>query len=1531
MEAEEIMTTRIKLRRDTAAAWLAANPILSAGEPGLETDTGKIKYGDGVTHWADLAHNGGDSLSSETAVTVQTGDNTRWINRLRREDNDGINNYTGVFVTNVYHDSQGNIISTAAVDLDNDGMAVFKYSPSGAVIWKYSIAGYGNDQDPQAGMAIDSNDDIWVTVYPNDPAIGLIKLSGETGEVLFTQIFYENDDGVASTSIAINSDNDLILTGQVGGFWSDSVLHLAKIIGTGNNIGNVVWTKRIDPEGSWAQGVSVAVDYLDNIIVTGTFNNQDDVDKMVVIKFDTDGACDWQEYIELNPEDDSSGSSVAVDDVGNIYVTGAMLVKNNNVDIGPSNDFKSNAIMIVSLTSNGDVRWSRRVGPGPCSWVGTGIAVGEDGDLYLVASTVVYTKNPDNNNNIGYFDPSIVLARYNKLNGKVVWQKYWNNPNSQDVPAGSSDNSGPTFDNNYAWAGHSISVYKDKVAIGGSTRMGPSDFDGVWSSIDNFNQGFVAQFDTDASEFEEDGYKLETSRVPGKLETGVTAVPADLTFNDSNVYSDGTFGPIGVLPANISVRKNASKANIWTFERNGDLNTPADTNIKLNQSQQGYGMMYGYWENNESNIYYQAVVRDEEGCVYTAGSTNYDLETPYVTKLSPTGEKIWEYEIKCAEGANFYIEWSGNEYSVANINQNGSYYKVGDRITIGGEEFGGDYRNNLILNVDSIYDWDGPGLGGVASVSIVSGVAPDGNSDGDYSDYYGDGEGAVTGIAIDPKTKNIVVCQTQPTYSGDMMDSQWSISQLFYIDSDSGALLSTTKLSDAGDVYVSDVAVSANGVVAVAGTKYNEYLELATGVEGYGVQSGLTGINKIVVPKDQFTEHYPGDAETYYNDCWLTGDNIVDQIQVTSVNRYTGLTTTTRQGSGANFDITADGAGAYTVVLGTSGGTNYLQNHKIKVLGSALGGVDVDNDAIINVEVVDGGVITNISITGTSTGSATTQGVSGTNYNVGAGAVMELWFNPVTGVYTGDWNYDNYGSNYVVGDVLTITGAQFAGGATPANNITFTVTQTGNTNNGLSDISFASTPSISANYLLIRTNTGSVNLAVTQDLTIKKNLGGEAFVWSPGWEVAIGGPSNDGYNALCFDSENNIIAVGYGQYDVNYQQGLVVKYDGETGAIIWSKYINPEQEWMNNHSVALMADDSVVVAGLAYNSNYECNVVTVTKVDTLGEIVWQNQFFIDDDDWPDTVSVAVDPATDEIIIAFSASIYADENADDGDSAWYIVKLDTDGEVLWKRIWSVWGNGMYIDWNESGGHFVSISNGQYSIAGTTYATIDYNANAALMTMPVDGTGTGQHGLWTYFEPKDNKIEQIRINTPESLTFTPHVNELNITTADNDKFYFADWPRDDFNRFTHVIRSEEGGAIEFADGSKQSFSATIIPQVKIDGKYTLRPEDSGRHIYVTNSSYRIWIPNWARVTLPVGFTITIINRSGDDIYLYAEDAGEEDRIFFSGGNIETKGIRIADNGSGQMVTLVKFEEGEYNDDADSHGGRWMVAGADIGDDW
>ena len=48
--------TRFKLRNGTAAAWTAANPVLLAGEMGIETDTRRYKIGDGSTAWSSLSY-----------------------------------------------------------------------------------------------------------------------------------------------------------------------------------------------------------------------------------------------------------------------------------------------------------------------------------------------------------------------------------------------------------------------------------------------------------------------------------------------------------------------------------------------------------------------------------------------------------------------------------------------------------------------------------------------------------------------------------------------------------------------------------------------------------------------------------------------------------------------------------------------------------------------------------------------------------------------------------------------------------------------------------------------------------------------------------------------------------------------------------------------------------------------------------------------------------------------------------------------------------------------------------------------------------------------------------------------------------------------------------------------------------------------------------------------------------------------------------------------------------------------------------
>ena len=50
------MAVQLQLRRGSASQWTTANTLLAQGELGLETDTGKLKIGDGSTVWTSLAY-----------------------------------------------------------------------------------------------------------------------------------------------------------------------------------------------------------------------------------------------------------------------------------------------------------------------------------------------------------------------------------------------------------------------------------------------------------------------------------------------------------------------------------------------------------------------------------------------------------------------------------------------------------------------------------------------------------------------------------------------------------------------------------------------------------------------------------------------------------------------------------------------------------------------------------------------------------------------------------------------------------------------------------------------------------------------------------------------------------------------------------------------------------------------------------------------------------------------------------------------------------------------------------------------------------------------------------------------------------------------------------------------------------------------------------------------------------------------------------------------------------------------------------
>jgi len=64
------MASQIQIRRDTAANWTTANPILAQGEQGHELDTYRFKIGDGVTAWTALRYILHDTRVQSTASTA---------------------------------------------------------------------------------------------------------------------------------------------------------------------------------------------------------------------------------------------------------------------------------------------------------------------------------------------------------------------------------------------------------------------------------------------------------------------------------------------------------------------------------------------------------------------------------------------------------------------------------------------------------------------------------------------------------------------------------------------------------------------------------------------------------------------------------------------------------------------------------------------------------------------------------------------------------------------------------------------------------------------------------------------------------------------------------------------------------------------------------------------------------------------------------------------------------------------------------------------------------------------------------------------------------------------------------------------------------------------------------------------------------------------------------------------------------------------------------------------------------------------
>lgn len=120
------MATKVRIRRDTAAYWTSKNPVLLLAEPGLETDTGKLKFGDGSTAWNSLAY-ANFGLTQWKKLTTTGGTSTYTITELSGKTIHSVQ-YGRANLTEDEYSLSGTSFSFVGFDVEDSIKCVIAYS-----------------------------------------------------------------------------------------------------------------------------------------------------------------------------------------------------------------------------------------------------------------------------------------------------------------------------------------------------------------------------------------------------------------------------------------------------------------------------------------------------------------------------------------------------------------------------------------------------------------------------------------------------------------------------------------------------------------------------------------------------------------------------------------------------------------------------------------------------------------------------------------------------------------------------------------------------------------------------------------------------------------------------------------------------------------------------------------------------------------------------------------------------------------------------------------------------------------------------------------------------------------------------------------------------------------------------------------------------------------------------------------------------------------------------------------------------------
>ncbi len=538
-------------------------------------------------------------------------------------------------------DAEGNVYVTGYVfgsGTEYD-YGTIKYNSKGVELWTAFYNGPANFRDYATAIAVDGKGNVYITgsSFGSGTAFDYATLKyNAAGEEKWT-VRYNGPGNYydLANALTIDKENNVYITGSSLGSGTSYDFATLKY----NTAGELQWLARYHgPGNDYDYAYSLFVDKLCNVYISGIsssghYNPED----CATVKYNSMGEEQWAVIYDGPDNAEDLAYAIAVDEMGNVYVTGSSL------DLETDWDY-----ITIKYDADGVQQWTDRYnGPGNAEDLAYAMAVDSNGNVYVTGSSMVSGNWHD-----------YATVKYNAV-GEEQWRVLYNG-------------SGNFLD------------YANDLAVDGQGNV----------YVTGCSYGLGDNSDYATVKYNTSGEEQWAARYNGQANDhdGAFALAVD---GQGNVYVTGSSIGSGTDEDYTTIKYNASGVEQWAMRYNGPGNyedrasklavdglgnvyvtggshgsgTSEDfTTIKYNASGIEQWIARYNCQGNEPDRAHALTV-DGEGNVYVSGSsrtseTSFDFAT---LKYNTAGEEQWVSRYNSLEngsdGANaLVVDGQGNVY-----------------------------------------------------------------------------------------------------------------------------------------------------------------------------------------------------------------------------------------------------------------------------------------------------------------------------------------------------------------------------------------------------------------------------------------------------------------------------------------------------------------------------------------------------------------------------------------------------------------------------------------------------------------------------------------------------------------------------------------------------------------------------------------------------------------------------------------------------------------------------------------------------